>query len=76
MRKPGGREEQNEECKKGLIGAAPLTPAVKDEEERRRDDEQRNGDDTVGDGVNQVEPRDHRLRLNGCVLRSGEETKQ
>ena len=65
MRKPGGREEQNEECEKGLIGAAPLIPAVKDEEERRRDNEQRNSDDTVGDGVNQVEPRDHRLRLNG-----------
>ena len=76
MRKPGGCEEQNEECEKGLIGAAPLTPAVKDEEQRRGDDEQRNGDDTVGDGVNQVEPRNHRLSLNGGILRAGEEIEQ
>ena len=76
MRKPGGREEQNEECEKGLIGAAPLAPAVKHEEQRRWDDEQRNGDDTVGDGVNQVQPRNHRLRLNGGILRAGEEIGQ
>ena len=76
MRKPRGREEQNEEREKGLIGAAPLTSAVIDEEERRGDDEQRDGDDTVGDGVNQVEPRDHRLGLNGGILRAGEEIKQ
>ena len=57
MREARAGEKQDEQGEQRLVGPAAVLSPVIEKEQSRRDHEERDGNDRVGESMQQVEPR-------------------